>query len=159
MTRSLAGHRAHDRYRIDRSLTRVDVHDGTRSVSERAAVLSFAPHQAVRSQIRSAQALNCYTTALSFAHHHIDPIKGERTQIDTKELSPMSRSGRRKGTTRVTRNPSRSSRSIPTLFGFDDQVLVVCCEGGSYKRKGGRRGKNQVDEEPSTSSWGRQPGP
>lgn len=38
----------------------------------------------------------------------------------------MSRSGRRKGTTRVIRDPSRSSRSIPTLFDFDDQVLVLC---------------------------------
>lgn len=66
------------------------------------------------------------TTVLSFAHHHIDPIKGERTQIDTEGLSPVSRSGRRKGTTGVIRDPSRSSRSIPTLFGFDDQVLVVC---------------------------------
>jgi hypothetical protein len=47
----------------------------------------------------------------------------------------VSRSGRRKGTTRAIRDPSRSSRSIPTSFEFDDQVLVVCCEGGSYKRR------------------------
>lgn len=46
MTRSLAGHRAHDRYRIDRSLTRVDVHDGTRFISARAAALSLAPYRA-----------------------------------------------------------------------------------------------------------------